>query len=130
MERKSERMNGAIGAYFAACDATRERQQLKNGGFEERQIPYTLFGLARAVQLSPQEILAAFHAGRRSKTDAILRDAVLRIASYTLEHALLGDLSYQVALEAIRSMGLVESAKSGDGELRIVLDASAERYAK
>ena len=130
MNRKTERMTEAIGAYFAACDATRERRELKNGGTEERQIPYTLFGLARAVQLSPQEILAAFHAGRRSKTDAILRDAVLRIASYTLEHALLGDLSYQVALEAIRSMGLVESAKSGDGERRIVLDASAERYAK
>ena len=38
MERKSERMNGAIGAYFAACDATRERRELKNGGTEERVI--------------------------------------------------------------------------------------------
>ena len=130
MERKSERMNGAIGAYFAACDATRERLQLKNGGYEERQIPYTLFGLARAVKLTPEEILAAFRTGRRSKTDAILRDAVLKIASYTLEHALLGDLSYQVALDTIRTMGLAEGAKSGDGELRIVFDESLERYAK
>ena len=129
MERKSERMNGAIGAYFAACDATRERLQLKNGGYEERQIPYTLFGLARAVKLTPEEILAAFRTGRRSKTDAILRDAVLKIASYTLEHALLGDLSYQVALEAIRAMGLTDGAEHG-GDLRIVLDETAERYAK
>ena len=82
------------------------------------------------MKLTPEEILAAFRTGRRSKTDAILRDAVLKIASYTLEHALLGDLSYQVALETIRSMGLSESAKSGDGELRIVLDESAERYSK
>jgi len=130
MDRKAERTNGAIGAYFAACDATRERQQLKNGGFSERQIPYTLFGLARAVHLTPEEILAAFHGGRRSKTDAILRDAVLKIAAYTLEHALLGDLSYQVALEAIRAMGLSDGAKSDGGELRIVLDESSERYAK
>ncbi len=129
MERKSERMNGAIGAYFAACDATRERLQLKNGGYEERQIPYTLFGLARAVKLTPEEILAAFRTGRRSKTDAILRDAVLKIASYTLEHALLGDLSYQVALETIRAMGLTDGAEHG-GDLRIVLDETAERYAK
>ena len=108
MERKTERMNGAIGAYFAACDATRERRQLKNGGVEERQTPYTLFGLARAVRLSPEEILSAIRSGRRSKTADILRDAVLRIAAYTLEHALLGDLSYQVALEAIRAMGLTD----------------------
>ena len=130
MNKTAQRLKGAIGAYFAACDATRERLPLKNGGFSERQIPYTLFGLARAVKLTPEEILAAFRTGRRSKTDAILRDAVLKIASYTLEHALLGDLSYQVALETIRSMGLSESAKSGDGELRIVLDESAERYSK
>jgi hypothetical protein len=123
-------MNGAIGAYFAACDATRERQQLKNGGFEERQVPYTLFGLARAVKLTPREILDAFHTGGRSKTDAILRDAVLKIAAYTLEHALLGDLSYQVALEAIRAMGLSDGAKSGEGDLTIVLDGAAERYSK
>ena len=38
MERKAERLNSAIGAYFAACDATRERRELKNGGVEERVI--------------------------------------------------------------------------------------------
>ena len=129
MERKTERMNGAIGAYFAPCDATRERRQLKNGGVEERQTPYTLFGLARAVRLSPEEILSTIRSGRRSKTADILRDAVLRIAAYTLEHALLGDLSYQVALEAIRAMGLTDGAEHG-GDLRIVLDETAERYAK
>ena len=35
----------AVEAYFALCDSTRERTALKGGGFSERQIPYTLYGL-------------------------------------------------------------------------------------
>ena len=96
----------------------------------ERQIPYTLFGLARAVQLTPEEVLAAFHAGQRTKARALLRDAVLRIAAYTLERALLGEVSYQVALEALRAMGLSNAAEQADGTLQIVLDDAVERYAK
>ena len=96
----------------------------------ERQIPYTLFGLARAASLTPEEILSAFHAGRRSKEDAILRDAVLRIAAFTLERALLGELSYQPALEALRAIGLSAAAGPTDGEIRIVLDDAAARYSK
>lgn len=130
MNRKTERMTEAIGAYFASCDATRERRELKNGGTEERQIPYTLFGLARAVQLTPEEVLAAFHTEARSKENAILRDAVLRVAAYTLERALLGELNYQSALEAIRSMGLSGGAEKTDGALEIVLDDAAGRYSK
>lgn len=38
MNKRTERMNSAIGAYFEACDATRERRELKNGGTEERVI--------------------------------------------------------------------------------------------
>ena len=129
MNRKTERMTEAIGAYFAACDATRERRELKNGGTEERQIPYTLFGLARAVQLTPEEVLAAFHTEARSRENAILRDAVLKVAAYTLERALLGELNYQTALDTLRSMGLL-SAVQQDGELRIVLDDTAERLSK
>ena len=130
MNKRTERMNSAIGAYFEACDATRERRELKNGGTEERQIPYTLFGLARAVELTPEEVLAAFHTGRRSKEDAILRDAVLRVAAYTLERTLLGELNYQSALEALKGMGLSGAAAQTDGTLQIVLDAAAERYSK
>ena len=130
MSRKTEQLNSAIGAYFAVCDATRERRELKNGGIEERQIPYTLFGLARAVRLTPEEILAAFHTGRRSKEDAILRDAVLKIAAYTLERTLLGELNYQSALEALRAMGLSKAAEQTDGTLEIVLDDAAERFSK
>ena len=130
MNKRTERMNGAIGAYFAACDATRERRELKNGGIEERQIPYTLFGLARAVRLTPEEILAAFHTGRCSGEEALLRDAVLKIAAYTLERALLGELNYQSALEALKGMGLSGTADRGDGTVEIVLDAAAGRYSK
>ena len=130
MNRRTERMTEAIGAYFAACDATRERRELKNGGTEERQIPYTLFGLARAVKLTPEEVLAAFHTEKGSKEDAILRDAVLRVAAYTLERALLGELNYQSALETIRSMGLSGTQEKADGTLEIVLDEAAARYSK
>jgi hypothetical protein len=130
MNKRTERMTDAIGAYFSACDATRERRELKNGGTEERQIPYTLFGLARAVQMTPEEVLAAFHTGKRSAADAILRDAVLKIAAYTLERALLGELSYQPALEALRALGLCGQTQAADGELKIVLDDAAGRYAK
>ncbi len=130
MNKRTERMTDAIGAYFSACDATRERRELKNGGTEERQIPYTLFGLARAVQMTPEEVLAAFHTGKRSAADAILRDAVLKIAAYTLERALLGELSYQPALEALRALGLCGQTQAEDGELKIVLDEAAGRYAK
>ena len=128
MERKTERLNRAIGAYFAACDATRERRELKNGSTEERQIPYTLFGLARAAELTPEEVLSAFHTGKRSKTDTILRDAVLRVAAYTLERTLLGELNYQAALDTLKSMGLTNAAERADGPLEIVLDDAAARY--
>lgn len=129
MSRKTEQWNSAIGAYFAACDATRERHELKNGGVEERQIPYTLFGLARAVRMTPEEVLAAFHTETRSRENEILRDAVLKVAAYTLERALLGEIVYQPAMEAVRSMGLTEAALQSDGTVKIVLDDAAERYA-
>ena len=130
MSKRSEQMNCAIRAYFAACDATRERRELKNGGFEERQIPYTLYGLARAVRLTPEEVLSVFHTERHSKEAALLRDAVLKVASYTLERTLLGELNYQSALETLRAMGLSKAAEQTDGTLEIVLDDAAGRYSK
>ena len=118
----------AIGAYFAACDATRERIPLKNGGFEERQIPYTLFGLAWAVGMTPEALLKIGRGPRRTVKDRLLFDAVMRVAAYTQEHALLGELAYQVALETLRALAAQEQ---GDGPaLKVVLDAAAERYAK
>ena len=44
MKRTTEAMEAAIGAYFAACDATRERRELKNGGVEEIICPQLIKG--------------------------------------------------------------------------------------
>lgn len=130
MNKTAQRLKGAIGAYFAACDATRERLPLKNGGFSERQIPYTLFGLARAVNMTPEEIVKAVRNPRRSEKSALLRDAVLNVASYTLERALLGELTYQMALEVIRPLGLSGEKQDADQTLRVVMDERLERYAQ
>lgn len=39
MQTRTTQLEQVIEAYFAACDATRERFPLKSGGFSERQIP-------------------------------------------------------------------------------------------
>ena len=116
-----------IRAYFAACDATRERLPLKNGGFSERQIPYTLYGLAVATGYAPKRILkVADGRGRKAK---LMREAVSRIAAYTLEHALLGDLAHQPALAALEQLGgAAEAAEAAS--LRVTMDASAEQWAE
>ena len=129
MNRRTEDLQQAIGAYFAACDATRERIPLKNGGFEERQIPYTLFGLARAARVPKEALVKAYQKPSRSARDRILSDAVLKVAAYTLERALLGELTYQVALETLRSIG--ETGEPEEGRtLNVVMDERLLRYAK
>ena len=44
-------------------------------------------------------LLDAYRKPRRNARDRILFDAVLRVAAYTQERAMLGELTYQVALE-------------------------------
>ena len=124
--RRSEE---AIRAYFAACDATRERTPLKNGGFTERQIPYTLYGLARAAKVTPEALVKVMRAPRRTAKDRLLFDAVLRVAAYTQERALLGELAYQVALEALRTIGAPAEKEDGPA-LCVTLDERLARYAK
>ena len=128
MSRQTDEMAQAIGAYFAACDATRERIPLKNGGFEERQIPYTLFGLARAVKVSPEALVKVFRKPQRTVKDRLLFDAVLKVAAYTQERALLGELTYQVALETLRSIGVTGEPEEGR-TLNITMDERLTRYA-
>ena len=129
MNKQTEATAQAIRAYFAACDATRERIPLKNGGFEERQIPYTLFGLARAAKLPPEALVKVCREPRRTAKDRLLFDAVLMVAAYTQERALLGELTYQVALEVLRSIGT--SAESGDAPaMHVTMDEPLLRYAK
>ena len=82
------------------------------------------------MRLTPEEVLSAFHTGRCSEEEAILRDAVLRVAAFTLERALLGELNYQSALEALKGMGLSGTAAQADGTIEIVLDDAAGRYSK
>ena len=80
----AKRMNEAVGAYFARCDGTRERVPQKGGGFSERQIPYTLYGLSAAVSLSPREVLAAAH-GQGSAAGSVLMEGLIRVAAYIQE---------------------------------------------
>ena len=50
-------MEQAVRAYFARCDGTRERIPQKGGGFAERQIPYTLYGLSAAVAMKTLRLI-------------------------------------------------------------------------
>lgn len=126
----AKRMEQAMGAYFVQCDGTRERVPQKGGGFSERQIPYTLYGLSAAVSLSPQEVLSAAH-GQGSAEGTILMRGLLRVAAYIQERALLGELSATVAQAALKELGLTEGPTEEAMEpLRVILDGEAEVYSR
>ena len=126
----AKRMEQAMGAYFAQCDGTRERVPQKGGGFSERQIPYTLYGLSAAVSLSPQEVLSAAH-GQGGAETAILQRGLVRVAAYLQERALLGELSAAVAQAALKELGLTEDTVEEAMEpLQVVLDGEAEAYSR
>lgn len=122
-----EQLEEQIRVYFAACDATRERTPLKNGGFMERQIPYTLYGLGAAIGYAPMRILQL--ANGRGKRAKLLRAAVSRIAAYTLERALLGDLAHQPALAALELLNATPGTAS-DAACTVKMDASAAQWAE
>ena len=125
-----KRMNEAVGAYFARCDGTRERVPQKGGGFSERQIPYTLYGLSAAVSLSPREVLSAAR-GRGRAEGAILLGGLLRIAAYIQERALLGELNATVAQAALKELNLAEDPSEETMEpLQVLLDGEAEVYSR
>ena len=126
----AKRMEQALGAYFARCDGTRERVPQKGGGFSERQIPYTLYGLSAAVSLSPQEVLSAAR-GQGKAEGAVLLGGLLRVATFIQERALLGELSATVAQSALKELGLTEDLSAeGMEPLQVVLDAEAEAYSR
>ena len=131
MSRKmgARRMEEAVRAYFARCDGTKERVPQKGGGFSERQIPYTLYGLARAAKVTPEALVKVVRAPRRTAKDRLLFDAVLRVAAYTQERALLGELTYQVAIETLRTIGANPESEQTDA-MRITMDESLSRYAR
>ena len=123
-----KRLESSIRAYFAACDQTRERTPLKNGGFEERQIPYTLYGLAVATGYAPKRIVELANGGRGAAA-RLFREAVSRIEAYTLERALLGELSHQMALATLTPLDGMPDPQTTDG-IEITMDASAERWSR
>lgn len=125
----AKRMEQAMGAYFARCDGTRERVPQKGGGFSERQIPYTLYGLSAAVALSPQEVLSA--ARGQGAAGMVLLRGLIRVAAYIQEKALLGELSATVAQAALKELGLTEDLSAEAVEpLQVVLDEAAEAYSR
>ena len=95
----------------------------------ERQIPYTLFGLARAAHVPLEMLLDAYRKPRRNARDRILFDAVLRVAAYTQERAMLGELTYQVALEALRLIEGAAQEDGGEATLRVLMEEPVARYA-
>lgn len=126
----ARRMEQAVGAYFAQCDGTRERVPQKGGGFAERQIPYTLYGLSAAVSLSPREVLQAAH-GQGDAQGTVLLRGLVRIGAFLQERALLGELSATVAQAAIRELGLTEDpAEEAMEPLQVILDGEAEVYSR
>ena len=126
----ARRMEQAVGAYFAQCDGTRERVPQKGGGFAERQIPYTLYGLSAAVSLSPREVLQAAHGQGSAEGDILLR-GLIRVAAYIQEKALLGELSATVAQAALKELGLTEApAEDAPETLQVVMDGEAEAYSR
>ncbi|MDO4544319.1 MAG: terminase small subunit [Clostridia bacterium] len=126
---KQTQLERNIEAYFSSCDATRERITKKSGEVVEWQQPYTLFGLCAATGLSVEQVYAFRDGqGKPKKNCAAIQRALFRIAAYILEHALTGELNWQVAIASIKDMGLVPEGESFEsGMLTITMDdASTE----
>lgn len=130
MQTRTTQLEQVIEAYFAACDATRERFPLKSGGFSERQIPYTLYGLAHATGYAPHTIVTMSQAARKGGKERLFRSALSKIAAYTLERALLGELTHQAALQVLKDMGMTDAEQAAGGVVTIVMDEALKEYAK
>ena len=131
MSRKmgARRMEEAVRAYFARCDGTRERVPQKGGGFSERQIPYTLYGLCAAVSLAPEEVLSAAH-GQGDAAGTVLLRALVQVAAYIQERALLGELNATVSQAALKELGLTGGEEEGLEPLQVILDEQGEVYSR
>ena len=108
-------------AYFAACDATRERNVLKNGNVEVRQTPYTLAGLSEHLGTPQAEILAMARREDESAENGPYARALRRIGRYISERALLGELQYGVAAKLLDELGIGEKLPPDEREKRIVI---------
>ncbi len=123
-------------AYFAACDATRERVTLKNGERSYHQVPYTMAGLCAALDV-PREALEGARRPRdtgkrrrRSKVQAALAWAAARVEQHLVERALLGEINANLAALLLKDWGYgaMEPQKPEKGEtaLTVVLEDPEE----
>ncbi len=123
-------------AYFAACDATRERVTLKNGELSYHQVPYTMAGLCAALDV-PREALErarrpqeAGKRRRRSKVQAALAWAAARVEQHLVERALLGEINANLAALLLKDWGYgamePQKAEKGETSLTVVLEDPEE----
>ena len=114
-------LESKIEAYFAACDATEERTELKNGSIEIRQTPYTLAGLSEHLGIPAGEILAFARGENGSAEGELFANATRRIGRYLVERALTQELQYSVAAKLLDELGIGEKLPPDEREKRIVI---------
>jgi hypothetical protein len=117
MDAKSlgERIQG----YFSVCDETTEELWGRNGRSGTRRLPYTLAGLAEHVGMAKAALLSLAK-GRGPKAEAVAA-ALRRIERYTVERALLGELSGSVAAMLLHDLGVPASGADDEDAGRIVI---------
>lgn len=125
---KTSRLEQKIEKYFLDCDATRQQIEQKNGQIATYQRPYTLYGLSAATGIAPQELIRLGSSKGNRGAAAIVANALARTAAYTMEHALLGELTWQVATAALKELGLLGEG-GAESVLNVVLDAEANALA-
>ncbi len=113
MQQDAKQLCERIRDYFSACDETAEEVTGRNGRSLSRRCPYTLAGLAEHVGMSKQALLE--RAAGRGKTAEAIAGALRRIERYTVERALLGELSSSVTAMLLGDLGVTAAAKA-DGE--------------
>lgn len=116
-----ETLQSRIEAYFAACDATQERNVLKNGNVEVRQTPYTLAGLSEHLGIPQSEMLGKARREDECAENGLFARAMRRIGRYIAERALLGQLQYSVAAKLLEELETGEELPPDEREKRIVI---------
>ncbi|MDL2235271.1 DNA-packaging protein [Christensenellaceae bacterium OttesenSCG-928-L17] len=123
MQKQTEaEIDLAAAAYFAACNATREKITLKTGEHRYYQVPYTLAGLCAALGVTRTEFSALMR-GKNAGVRRACRAAMMRVEQHTLERALLGEIDRAVADMLLKSWGYgSEEQGAAAQELRVTLE--------
>ena len=115
----AKRLGERIQDYFSVCDETTEELAGRNGRSGTRRLPYTLAGLAEHVGM-PKAALLSLARGRGPRAEAVAA-ALRRIERYTVERALLGELSSSVTAMLLSDLGVTASRADDGDEGRIVI---------